>query len=59
MKVDSIIKFRIMAYLREQFDIKNLNILFISEDTAKATDKVGDSIYFKYEDGKIRYYDKL
>ena len=55
IKVRTIEQFKILDFLKQNFLIKNLEIIIVSNTTLKVVDKKKDSLIFTYKNGEISY----
>lgn len=55
MKVNSIEQFKILEYLKENLEIELFELELIDRNTIKVTDAKGETMNFKYDNGKIVY----
>lgn len=60
MKVDTIEQFKVLQWLKQQnIDLEEFEVFLIDRYTLKLVDKVGDYLFFKFEDGKVKEYEKI
>lgn len=55
MKVNTVEQFKVLEYIKAHFIMKEITLKLIDRYTIEVTDKVGESIKFKYDNGKIVY----
>lgn len=55
MKVKTIEQFKVLEFLKANFVIEEVNLELIDRYTIKLTDKTGESMNFKYDNGNIIY----
>ncbi|WP_411678726.1 helix-turn-helix domain-containing protein [Clostridium thailandense] len=53
MKVNTVEQFKITEYLKSNFDIENLKIELISQNSIKIIDINNDALIFKFENGEV------
>lgn len=47
-------QYKIMQYIQEHFCIDEFAIDLEAPEAVKITDKIGESLIFKYEDGEVK-----
>ncbi len=59
-QVDTIEQFKVLAYLKEQFNTDKVNLYLLDRFTIKLIDKNNDIAYFKYNSKtkEIDFYEK-
>ncbi len=59
-QVDTIEQFKVLAYLKEQFNTDEVNLYLINRFTIKLTDKNNDIAYFQYNSKtkEVDFYEK-
>ena len=57
--VNTIEQYYIVKYLYEHFFMDAIDIELIDRFTILVSDIYGDILYFRYEDGKINFYDMI
>lgn len=55
MKVNTVEQYKIMEFIEKNFEMNSIKLEIICENIIKITDHQGDSINFKYENGKVIY----
>lgn len=55
MKVNTVEQFKVLEFLKANFVIEEVTLKLIDRYTIELTDKTGESMNFKYENGKIKY----
>lgn len=59
MKADTIEQFKILEFIKTQLDLNYFTLTKVSRNIMKVTDKSWESMYFKYLDEKITWFDDL
>lgn len=55
MKVDTVEQFKVLEFIKANFVIEEVTLRLIDRYTIELTDNAGESLNFKYENGKIVY----
>lgn len=55
MKVNTVEQFKVLEYIKAHFIMEEVTLKLIDRCTIEVTDKAGESIKFKYEDGFVFY----
>ena len=55
MKVNTIEQFKVLEHIKANFFIEEVTLKLIDRYTIELTDKTGESIKFKYDNGNIVY----
>lgn len=55
MKVDTIEQFKILDYLKANFDMNCITLELIDRYTIEVEDRTGEKMKFQYKDGKVVY----
>lgn len=55
MKVQSVEQFKVLEFIKANFFIEEVSLELIDRYTIKLTDKTGESMNFKYDNGNIVY----
>ena len=60
-QVDTIEQFKVLAYLKEQFNTDEVNLYLLDRFTIKLIDKYNESGYFKYnyKTKSVDFYEKI
>lgn len=53
MKVNSVEQFKVLEYIKANFFIEEVTLKLIDRYTIELTDKTGESMNFKYDNGTI------
>lgn len=53
MKVDTIEQFKVLEHIKANFFIEEVTLRLVDRYTIELTDKTGESVNFKYENGNI------
>lgn len=55
MKVETVEQYKVLEFLKENFYMESIKLKLIDRYTIEVTDGNGDTMNFKYEDGKVVY----
>lgn len=55
MKVNTIEQFKVLEFLKSNFEMDCIELELLDRYSIKVTDKTGDILTFRYENGKIIY----
>lgn len=55
MKVETVEQFKIMEYLKQNFNINCIEIKLIDRYSIEVTDSTGEKMIFFHKDGRILY----
>ena len=55
MKVNTVEQFKVLEFIKTNFFIEEVTLKLIDRYTIELTDKTGESINFKYDNGNIVY----
>jgi hypothetical protein len=58
MKVDTVEQFKVLEHIKANFVIEEVTLRLVDRCTIELTDKTGESINFKYDNGNIDYCEK-
>lgn len=53
MKVDTVEQFKILEFLKENFQLEHLKIELLNRNVIQVTDENNESMLFKYENGEV------
>ena len=53
MKVNSVEQFKVLEFIKANFYVEEVTLKLIDRYTIELTDKTGESINFKYDNGTI------
>ena len=54
LKADTVEQYHLLNYVKDNFCIDEIEVLKVSKNKIKVADKLGKSLYFKYEGGKVK-----
>lgn len=55
MKVDTVEQFKVLEYIKNNFNMDYITYELIDRYTIEVEDRTGEKIRFKYENGKVIY----
>ena len=55
MKVNTVEQFMVLEFIKSNFIMEEVSLELIDRYTIKLTDKTGESLNFKYDNGNILY----
>ena len=55
MKVNTVEQFKVLQFLKENFEIELFELELLDRYSIKVTDSTGDKMIFKYENGKVTW----
>lgn len=55
MKVNTVEQFKVLEFIKAHFIMEEVSLELIDRYTIKLTDKTGESMNFKYDNGNIIY----
>lgn len=55
MKVNTVEQFKVLEYIKANFIMEEVTLKLIDRYTIELTDKTGENIKFKYENGSVIY----
>jgi hypothetical protein len=55
MKVNTVEQFKVLEFIKANFFIEEVTLKLIDRYTIELTDKTGESMNFKYDNGNIVY----
>lgn len=55
MKVNTVEQFKVLEHIKSNFIMEEVTLKLIDRYTIELTDKTGESIKFKYENGSVIY----
>ncbi|WP_187291200.1 hypothetical protein [Clostridium sp. K25] len=55
MKVNTVEQFKVLQYLKENFELNLFKVELLDRYSIKITDIKNESMIFKYENGKVVY----
>lgn len=53
MKVNTVEQFKVLEHIKANFSIEEVTLRLVDSYTIELTDKTGESLRFKYENGNI------
>ncbi|MCX8167310.1 MAG: hypothetical protein N3E37_05680 [Candidatus Micrarchaeota archaeon] len=54
-KANTVEQFKILQFLEKQFDLEAFEVMLLSRNEIAITDRVGESMVFKYVNGKVTW----
>lgn len=54
-KARTVEQFKILQFLEKQFDLEAFEVMLLSRNEIAITDRVGESMVFKYVNGKVTW----
>lgn len=55
MRVNTVEQFKVLEFIKKNFDMNYITLELIDRYTIEVEDRTGEKMKFKYEDGKIVY----
>ena len=53
MKVNTVEQFKVLEHIKANFSIEEVTLRLVDRYTIELTDKTGESVNFRYEDGNV------
>lgn len=55
MKVNTAEQFKVLEYIKTNFEMENIEVDIVNKTSLKITDKDGQSLVFYYQDGQVKH----